>query len=83
MMVKLLIKNSIDELSKYKRKLIAQASIIKEYENWTHILLNIVNTSKSLNKTEIHSDYATPIQKVTIPLIKGTRKNRTNRNRKL
>jgi hypothetical protein len=44
-------------------QLIYQNNIIKEYESWTHLLLNIINTTKSNTNNSTHIDYATPIQK--------------------
>lgn len=58
-------KNSLflDKPSEYKLQLIFQNNIIKEYESWTHLLLNIINHTKSNEKNPNHVDYATPIQK--------------------
>jgi hypothetical protein len=50
-----------------KCQFIAQANIIKDYENWVNLLLNIVNNK---NDTENHHDFATPIQKVFNLLLK-------------
>lgn len=44
-------------------QLIYQNNIIKDYENWTHLLINIINHTKSNSKDQVHVDYATPIQK--------------------
>lgn len=49
--------------SELKLQIIHKANTIKEYENWTHLLLNIVNQLKSSSGFNIHTDYATPIQK--------------------
>jgi hypothetical protein len=51
----------IEETNDLKCKAIAQANIIKEYENWVHLLLNIINAKQETDK---HHDLATPIQKV-------------------
>lgn len=73
MTVYILIINSIEELNELKCKLISQANVIKEYEGWVNILINIIN---SKNDKVNHNDFSTPVQKVRAHLIIGIRKNR-------
>ncbi len=42
-------------------KLLVNSNVIKEYENWVAILLNIVNLK---DETDKHYDLGTPIEKV-------------------
>lgn len=64
----------IDEIEFLRRKFITQNNIIRQYDYWLHLLLNIVNennlTTPKLNKEShnlhIYSDLATPIQKVKL-----------------
>lgn len=55
----------IDKLSEKKLQLVCQNNIIKEYESWTHLLLNIINNTKTNpnEKNFTHIDYGTPVQK--------------------
>ena len=60
----------IDQVSDMKCKIISQTNIIKEYDNWINLLLNIVNTrnettTNNTNADVIHYDLATPVQKVS------------------
>jgi hypothetical protein len=50
-------------------KLLVNSNVIKEYENWVAILLNIMNLKDEVEK---HYDLGTPIEKVII-LILGFR----------
>jgi hypothetical protein len=52
---------SIDELSNLKYKILKQRNILKDYESWVQILLNIVNIKDDPSN---HYDIATPIEKV-------------------
>jgi hypothetical protein len=52
-----------DEVSDLKCKLITQINVLKDYESWVQILLNIVNVKDDMSK---HYDTATPIEKVKI-----------------
>ena len=52
---------SIEELSSLKCKLLKQINVLKDYESWVQILLNIVNVKDDNTK---HYDIATPIEKV-------------------
>ena len=60
----------IDKASDLKLHLIYQNNIIKDYENWTHLLINIINHTKSSEKELVHVDYATSIQKYLEKLTK-------------
>lgn len=67
---------SLDKISEKKLQLIYQNNIVKEYENWTHLLLNIINLTKSNSTDKLtHVDYATPIQKYLEKLSKIENEN--------
>ena len=50
-----------DDISLLKLKILIQLNVIKEYEDWTHLLLSIVG-EKTLSE-DVHVDLGTPIQK--------------------
>jgi hypothetical protein len=69
-----------DDVPNLKRKVILQGNIIKSYDSWIHLLINIVNDNnkKNLNSSRnnaSHFDFATSIEKVLIIyLFKGLEK---------
>ena len=50
-----------DDISLLKLKILIQLNTIKEYEDWTHLLLSIVGDKTS--SEDVHVDLGTPIQK--------------------
>ncbi len=50
-----------DEINELKLRLLVNSNVIKEYENWVAILLNIMNLKDEVDK---HYDLGTPIEKV-------------------
>ena len=56
--------NLIEDINDLKCKLISQRYILKEYENWIQILLNIIYCKEE--EDIIHNDYSSQIEKVYI-----------------
>ena len=72
------------QVSDLKLEGIINNNIIKEYENWTYLLLNIINKVKpqevshlpsKMDNNEVHNDYATSIQNELEKIIKVEREN--------
>lgn len=62
-----------DDINSLKRKVILQGNIIKSYDSWIHLLINIVNENnkKNLNisrNNASHFDFASSIEKVLCPV---------------
>ena len=56
--------------------MIKQNNVIKEYENWINLLINLVNRSKAIEgKKDTHDDYASLIQQQVQRIIKVENEN--------
>lgn len=51
----------LEEIKDLKSQFVCQSNIIKEYEGWINLMLNIINCKRELVK---HQDFASHIEKV-------------------
>ena len=49
-----------DETNLLKCQILSNANILKEYENWINLILNVINTTQKENE---YFDLATPVEK--------------------
>lgn len=59
----------VDDINSIKRKIVLQNNIIKSYDGWIHLLINIINENNKKNHNShrtngSYNDFATSIEKV-------------------
>ncbi len=58
-----------DDINSMKKKIVLQSNIIKNYDGWIHLLINIINENNKRSQNSYrtngsHYDFATSIEKV-------------------